>query len=79
MFPDIKLRVGNQAMFEVYMLQPITAGCELFAAGRPHKLLTEPNLAELMGDPMTQALMAADGVDRHELCTLLTQVRENLR
>lgn len=60
------------------MLQPVTAWCELFATGN-RKLIAEPDLAELMGDPMTQALMAADRVDRRELCAMLTQVRENLR
>lgn len=60
------------------MLQPVTAGCELFAGSRS-KLIAEPDLAELMGDPMTQALMAADRVDRQQLCALLTQVRENRR
>jgi len=67
-------------MFEVYMLQPVTAACELFATsrGRP-RFAAEPALDELMHDPMTQALMAADRVDRCELKALLTRVRQNLR
>jgi hypothetical protein len=65
-------------MCEIYMLQPVNASSELFASVGPHVFLTEPDLAELMGDPMTQALMAADHVDKRELCALITQVRGNL-
>ena len=61
------------------MLQPVTASCDLFAKEGRRQFITEPGLAELIGDPMTQALMAADRVDRGELCTLLSQVRANLR
>lgn len=60
------------------MLQPVTPAHELFASRR-RSFFAEPNLAELMLDPMTQALMAADRVDRCELKALLSQVRENLR
>jgi hypothetical protein len=66
-------------MMEVYMLQPVTASCDLFATQNRCKLTAEPDLAELMRDPMTQALMAADRVDHGELHALLSQVRENLR
>ena len=60
------------------MLQPVTSACELFTSRRG-SWVWEPNLSEIMRDPMTQALMAADRVDRHELKTLLSQVRESLR
>ena len=50
-------------MFEVYMLQP-AAACELFAKNRP-TLVGEPDFNDLLGDPMTLALMKADRVDRH--------------
>jgi hypothetical protein len=65
-------------MMEVYMLQPVTASCDLFAASSRCKFV-EPDLAELMRDPITEALMTADRVDHGELCALLSQVRENLR
>ena len=65
-------------MFEVYMLQPVTAACELFA-DRRHSFVQEPDLKELMRDPMTLALMAADRVDHRELRALLTQVGQGLR
>jgi len=60
------------------MLQPLNASCDLIAVGRRCKLVAEPDLAELMGDPMTEALMAADGVDRGALDALLTQVSRSL-
>jgi hypothetical protein len=65
-------------MMEVNMLQPVTASCDLFAASGRCKFV-EPALAELMRDPITQALMAADRVDHSALCALLSQVRESLR
>jgi hypothetical protein len=65
-------------MSEVHMLRPVTAGCESFTEKRRRSLFAEPGLAELMGDPMTQALMAADRVDRRALDALLTQVRDRL-
>jgi hypothetical protein len=65
-------------MLEVYMLQPVTASCDLFANAGRRAFVVEPDLAELMGDPMTQALMTADRVDRRELCALISQVRESL-
>lgn len=66
-------------MFQVNMLQPVTASCDLFATQNPGKFVAEPDLTELMRDPMTQALMAADRVDHGQLCALLSQVRANLR
>jgi hypothetical protein len=63
-------------MSEVYM--PQTAACGLFTTKRRRNFLAEPALAELMHDPMTQALMAADRVDRRALDALLTQVRAKL-
>jgi hypothetical protein len=67
-------------MFEVYMLQPVTAACELFATGRNRpRLVAEPALEDLMRDPITLALMIADRVDRCELNALLTRVRQTLR
>jgi len=66
-------------MFEVYMLQPMTAGCDLFALQPRRSLVAEPDLDEVLRDPITLALMAADGVDRGELRTLLAQVSEQLR
>ena len=65
-------------MYEVYMLQPVTSACELFAPVR-RSFVPDPNLNELMRDPITLALMAADRVSRCELNALLAQVRENLR
>jgi hypothetical protein len=66
-------------MFEVYMLQPVTAACQLFAPKGRRSVVAEPALSELMCDPITLALMAADRVDHRELDTLLTQVRASLR
>jgi len=66
-------------MFEVYMLQPVTAACGLFATTRRRCSIVEPDLDELMRDPLTLALMAADRVDRSELDALLTQARDSLR
>ena len=60
------------------MLQPVTASCDLFARGEHRKFVAEPDLAELMRDPITHALMAANRVDRGELCALLSQMRETL-
>jgi hypothetical protein len=39
----------------------------------------EPALNELLRDPMTLALMAADRVDRHQFDALLSHVRTKLR
>ena len=63
---------------EVYMLQPLTSTCELFGSPRRSRT-TEPDLDELMRDPIAQALMAADGVDRSELDAIVAQVRNSLR
>jgi hypothetical protein len=65
-------------MLDTYMPQPVTASCELFAKAGRRAFLTEPDLGELMRDPMTEALMAADRVDRRELCALISQMREHL-
>jgi hypothetical protein len=64
-------------MFEVYMLQPMTATCDLFATSRRRSLVPEPDLDELMQDPMTIALMAADRVDHRALDAMLTRLREH--
>ena len=64
-------------MFEVYMLQPMTAACDLFATTRRQSCVPEPDLDELMQDPMTIALMAADRVDHRALDAMLTRLREH--
>ena len=61
------------------MLQPVAPSCDPSAASRRRGSSREPDLDELMRDPITQALMAADRVNRCELHALLTQVRESLR
>lgn len=66
-------------MFEVYMLQPVTSTCDLFASNGRRTLVAEPDLDELMEDPVTLAVMAADRVNRCELRSLIAQVRESLR
>ena len=66
-------------MSELYMPQPVTAPCDFFVNVDRRAFVAEPDLAELMHDPMTEALMTADRVDRDELCALISQVRENLR
>ncbi|HWB50032.1 MAG TPA: hypothetical protein VG651_13050 [Stellaceae bacterium] len=63
-------------MFEVYMLQPVTASCDLFAPPRRRSLVPEPDLDELMRDPMTLAVMAADRVDRGEMHALFARMRD---
>jgi hypothetical protein len=65
-------------MYEVYMLQPMTSSCDLFCSGQK-TYVSEPNLDELMRDPMTQALMAADRVDDGELHALFAHMRQNRR
>ena len=65
-------------MFEVYMLQPVTATCDLFGGARRRSLVPEPDLDELMHDPITVAVMAADRVDRCELRALLRRVSDSL-
>lgn len=65
-------------MIEVYMLQPVTSACELFESRR-RSVVIEPDLSDLMGDPITQAVMAADRVDHDQLTTLLRQMGESLR
>jgi hypothetical protein len=50
------------------------------ATRRPRRCgAVEPNLGELLGDPMTLALMAADRVDRRELDALFDRARISLR
>ena len=61
------------------MLQPVTSSCELFCAGRRRSYFTEPDLDDLMNDPMTLAVMAADQVDACELHALFADVRQSLR
>jgi len=64
-------------MCKFYTLQPAIASRQLF--GTTQRRTAEPDLDELMRDPMTQALMAADRVDCGQLHVLLAQVRNNLR
>jgi hypothetical protein len=66
-------------MFEVYKLEPANATRELFGSPRRRNCVAEPNLDELMRDPMTLALMAADRVDGNDLNALFAQVRSHLR
>jgi hypothetical protein len=66
-------------MFEVYKLQPGHATGELFGSPRRRNCVAEPKLDELMRDPMTLALMAADRVDHNDLNALFAQVRGYLR
>jgi hypothetical protein len=65
-------------MMEVSMLQPFSTSGDAFAAGGRCKMVAEPALTDLMSDPLTEAMMAADGVDRGALIALLTQVGRNL-
>jgi len=65
-------------MFEVYMLQPTTEACDLLGTTRRGSYVSEPDLNDLMEDPMTLAVMAADGVSRCELTTLLARARRPL-
>jgi hypothetical protein len=66
-------------MFEVYKLQPGHASHDQFGAPRRRSCMAEPKLDELMRDPMTLALMAADRVDHNDLNALFAQVRSYLR
>jgi len=65
-------------MFNVATLQSATSCCGPFALSRKI-YLAEPGLDELMRDPMTVALMAADRVDVCELHALFADVGRNLR
>jgi len=38
----------------------------------------EPSLAQLLADPMVQALMASDGVDRAELDEVIATARKRI-
>jgi hypothetical protein len=50
------------------------------AATRRCRCLTgEPQLSDLLRDPMTVALMAADRVDRRDLDALFARTRSTLR
>lgn len=64
-------------MCTTYALQPVTVFPETLASAS-HNRAAEPALADLMGDPMTEALMTADRVDRRELRALIAQMREHL-
>ena len=55
--------MSNQSSF-----QRVSAECRCFLA-------VEPNLSELLSDPMTMALMAADHVERRELDRLIAVAR----
>jgi hypothetical protein len=66
-------------MFEVYMLQPVTSTCDLFATSGRRSYVAEPDLDELMCDPITLAVMAADRVNHCQMRALIAQVRDNLR
>jgi len=61
------------------MLQPVTSSCDLFCEGGRRSYVAEPDLDELMRDPITLAIMAADRVDACELHALFADVRQNLR
>jgi hypothetical protein len=52
-------------------VNPVARGCSRLGA--------EPGLSDLMQDPLTVALMAADRVDRRELNALLDQARCKLQ
>ena len=42
------------------------------------RVAREPDLQDLMHDPLTLAVMAADRVDRHDLENLIAWARKNL-
>ena len=60
------------------MLQTLATSRDAFAAGGCCKMVAEPGLAELMSDPLTEAMMAADGVDRGALNALLVRMSRNV-
>jgi hypothetical protein len=68
------MSLGSFAMFEAHILRPITAACDRFATTRRRNFVPEPDLGELMQDPITIALMAADRVDHRALDAMLTQL-----
>jgi hypothetical protein len=49
--------------------QQVSRECQCFLA-------VEPNLSELLADPMTVALMAADHVEKQELDLLIAAARD---
>ena len=67
-------------MFEGYMRQvkPTTSPYDLIGAVN-RRPFAEPDLDELMRDPLTLAVMAADRVNACELQALFADVRRNLR
>jgi hypothetical protein len=68
-------------MFEACMLQPVkptTSPCHPFGSAN-RRSFAEPDLDELMRDPLTLAVMAADRVDACALHALFADVRRNLR
>jgi hypothetical protein len=66
-------------MCEMCGIQSDAAASGFFVLNSNPRLAREPALNELLSDPMTLALMAADRVDRHQFDVLLTQVRARLR
>ena len=66
-------------MFDSSLMRPVTGSGGGFDSSSHQVFVAEPNLDELMHDPMTLALMAADNVDRCTLHSLLAQVSRNLR
>jgi len=46
-------------MFKAHMFQPKTASCDLTATTRSCSIVPEPDLDEVMQDPITIALMVA--------------------
>ena len=65
-------------MLQIHTLQSRVPACDPFALSRG-KYVSEPALDELMRDPMTVALMAADRVNVCELHALFADVGRNLR
>ena len=66
-------------MFDRSSMQSIIASGGGFDSSGHQVFVAEPDLNELLRDPMTLALMAADKVDRCTLHSLLAQVSRNLR
>jgi hypothetical protein len=61
------------------MIHPVTETCQLFAPMRRDQCFCrEPGVAEILRDPITQALMAADRVNRRDLETLLVGASQKL-
>lgn len=64
-------------MFDNCLPQPVTRRRDL-SASADRQCFAEPDLGELMRDPLTLAVMAADRVDVCRLHALLADVRRNL-